>query len=241
MGSDFVDLILIFIFNNEGMQRPVIVALAAAAFVLGGLGCARDLARASSGVIGCAPDDIAIDDVSVGWSETSWAASCGGTTFRCAGERSPWCAPAMGTQLHAAPELEAAGDAPAAAESPASAPSRAPATPEVEPSKAEPSREAAPESGPAELPPGHPSPESLTDAPHCSSIAPRGRRPRALPGSARVRWRRWRRGRSGRAHDLLDLERARVRGLDPGQRARHQHGRPVDGDRERASGRVGLG
>lgn len=147
------------------MQRPVSVALAAVALVFGGLGCARDLARASSGVIGCAPEDIAIDDVSVGWSETSWAASCGGTSFRCAGERSPWCAPSM-TQPPPEPELEAAADAPAATETPASAPSPEPSTTEAEPPAAEPPTDAAPESGPAELSPGHPIPESFTDAPH---------------------------------------------------------------------------
>jgi hypothetical protein len=150
------------------MKRAVIVAMAAAAMVLG-LGCARDLARASSGVIGCAPEDIAIDDVSVGWSETSWAASCGGTTFRCAGEGAPWCAPAMGASPGTGSEHEAAADAPAqpaTAELPARAPSPAPSTPKAEPTPAEPSTEAAPESGPAELPPGHPIPEGFTDAPH---------------------------------------------------------------------------
>ncbi len=143
------------------MKRPI--AMAAAAVFLGGLGCAGDLARASSGVIGCAPADIAIDDVSVGWSETSWAAACGGTTFRCAGERSPWCAPAM---AQPGPGHEVAVDAPAVADAPASAPSPTPSTTEAEPPAAEPTPTAAPEVGPAELPPGHPLPEGFTDAPH---------------------------------------------------------------------------
>lgn len=108
-----IDLILISIFNNC-MQRPVLAAMAAAALVLAGPGCARDLARASSGVIGCAPEDIAIDDVSVGWSETSWAASCGGARFRCAGEHAPWCAPEAAGSPSApeAPTLEGTTDAP---------------------------------------------------------------------------------------------------------------------------------
>jgi hypothetical protein len=146
------------------MKRAVIVAMAAAAMVLG-LGCARDLARASSGVIGCAPEDIAIDDVSVGWSETSWAASCGGATFRCAGERSPWCAPSM-SQPPPGSELEAAADEPAATQTPASAPSPEPPATKAEPTAAELPTDAAPDSGPAELPPGHPIPEGFTDAPH---------------------------------------------------------------------------
>ena len=140
--SDFFDLILIFIFNKgrDEMERAVIVAMAAAAMVLGGLGCARDLARASSGVIGCAPEDIAIDDVSVGWSETSWAASCGGATFRCAGERAPWCAPSM-TQPQATSDREARAEARARLEVPASAAS--PEAVAAEPSTSMPPAEAA--------------------------------------------------------------------------------------------------
>ena len=147
------------------MKRSVIVAVAAAAMVLAGLGCARDLARASSGVIGCAPEDIAIDDVSVGWSETSWAAACGGTTFRCAGERSPWCAPAMARpESQPAPEVAAEAPAEGSARPPSPVPtSEAERTSEA---AAEPTPDAVAEPRPAELPPGHPIPESLTDAPH---------------------------------------------------------------------------
>lgn len=148
------------------MQRPMIVAMAVGAMVLAGLGCARDLARASSGVIGCAPEDIAIDDVSVGWSETSWAASCGGTSFRCAGERSPWCAPSTTSHAPPRPDREVAAEAPAPSQAPASAPSPERSTPEAEPPATEPSTEATPEPGAAELPPGHPIPEGFTDAPH---------------------------------------------------------------------------
>lgn len=56
-------------------------------------GCASDLARASSPAIGCAPDEIEIDKVSVGWSETSWSAQCRGTRFHCAGEHGASCSP----------------------------------------------------------------------------------------------------------------------------------------------------
>lgn len=56
-------------------------------------GCAADLARSSSPAIGCAPDEIEIDEVSVGWSETSWSARCRGTRFHCAGEHGASCSP----------------------------------------------------------------------------------------------------------------------------------------------------
>ena len=164
------------------MQRPVIAAMAAAALVLAGLGCARDLARASSGVIGCAPEDIAIDDVSVGWSETSWAASCGGATFRCAGERAPWCAP---ESRPAGDEASAEGPASDAGHDEASDPRTPSSKGKADGATAEPStkgeadgataepddaREGEPEpaSSPSTLPPGHPVPtlEGFTDAPH---------------------------------------------------------------------------
>jgi hypothetical protein len=56
-------------------------------------GCAHDLAHASSGAIGCAPKDIAIAEVAVSWSTTSWRASCRGVVFQCAGEGAPQCVP----------------------------------------------------------------------------------------------------------------------------------------------------
>lgn len=55
-------------------------------------GCARELARSSSGAIGCPPTEIEVTDVSVGWSEMSWTARCGARTYYCAGEDSPRCA-----------------------------------------------------------------------------------------------------------------------------------------------------
>jgi len=150
------------------MGRHEILAMAAVAMVLAGLGCARDLARASSGVIGCAPEDIAVDDVSVGWSETSWAASCRGTTFRCAGERSPWCTPSVAPQPGPAAAREASASPPAPLEVPAAGES--PAQSSAEPSTSASSTEAAqPDPGSTEIVPAHPIhpiPEGFTDAPH---------------------------------------------------------------------------
>ena len=57
--------------------------------------CAADLARATSGAIGCPPAEIANRDRSLGFSEMSWSASCRGHTFHCSGERSPACAPEL--------------------------------------------------------------------------------------------------------------------------------------------------
>jgi hypothetical protein len=65
----------------------------ALALVLVVSGCAHDLAHASSGAIGCAPKDIAISEVAMSWSATSWRAQCRGLAFRCAGEGTPVCAP----------------------------------------------------------------------------------------------------------------------------------------------------
>ncbi len=59
-------------------------------------GCAADLARASSPAIGCAPEEIEVDDVSVGWAETAWSAQCRGMTFHCAGETGTTCSPDRG-------------------------------------------------------------------------------------------------------------------------------------------------
>lgn len=77
--------------------------LTAAVLVLCVGGCATDLARASSPAIGCAPDEIEIDDVSVGWNETSWSAQCRGTRFHCAGERGASCSPDRDVATHAHP------------------------------------------------------------------------------------------------------------------------------------------
>ena len=69
------------------------------ALVLGGLllvtACARDLARASSGAIGCPHEQIAVSEVSVGWSRMSWTAQCRAQTFFCSGEDAPVCTPAL--------------------------------------------------------------------------------------------------------------------------------------------------
>jgi hypothetical protein len=68
-----------------------------ALLVLAGLvaGCAADLARASAGAIGCPHTAIAVEDISVGWSETSWTARCRGLVFHCSGEDAPSCAPEL--------------------------------------------------------------------------------------------------------------------------------------------------
>jgi hypothetical protein len=58
-------------------------------------GCAHDLAHASSGAIGCAPREIAISEVAMSWSATSWRARCRGIVFRCAGEGAPVCTPEL--------------------------------------------------------------------------------------------------------------------------------------------------
>jgi hypothetical protein len=71
------------------MRARVAVILA----LTGTTGCAHDLAHASSGVIGCAPREIEISEVALSWSTTSWRAQCRELAFRCAGERSPSCAP----------------------------------------------------------------------------------------------------------------------------------------------------
>jgi len=69
------------------------------------LGCAADLARASSSAIGCAYGAIEISDVSVGWSRMSWRARCNGSDFYCSGESNADCAPASATRPPA-PEAE---------------------------------------------------------------------------------------------------------------------------------------
>lgn len=60
--------------------------------------CASDLARVSSPAIGCAPSEIQIDDISVGWAETSWSARCRGEAFHCAGENLASCSPDRAVQ-----------------------------------------------------------------------------------------------------------------------------------------------
>lgn len=65
----------------------------ACALLLCTSGCASDLARASSPATGCPRSEIQIEDISVGWAETSWSARCRGTRFHCAGEQLATCTP----------------------------------------------------------------------------------------------------------------------------------------------------
>lgn len=82
------------------MRAWVVVAAALAL-----AGCAHDLAHASAGAIGCGPREIAISEVSLSWSTTSWRARCRGVAFRCAGEGAPSCTPELGSSPAAvAPE-----------------------------------------------------------------------------------------------------------------------------------------
>ncbi|HWB77948.1 MAG TPA: hypothetical protein VG755_23450 [Nannocystaceae bacterium] len=61
-------------------------------------GCAHDLAHASSGAIGCDPQEIRVSEVAISWSTTSWRAQCRNTAFRCAGETAPACVPEPATR-----------------------------------------------------------------------------------------------------------------------------------------------
>jgi hypothetical protein len=63
-----------------------------ALFAIAGCGCAADLARASSGAIGCSHREIEVSSISLGWSTTTWRAECRGVVFHCAGEDAPSCA-----------------------------------------------------------------------------------------------------------------------------------------------------
>ncbi|MEM6989941.1 MAG: hypothetical protein AAF721_05575 [Myxococcota bacterium] len=75
------------------------------------MGCAQDLARASSGAIGCPHERIEVSEISVGWSQMSWRARCDGMDFLCSGETDPSCSP---EGLHTAPDtLEPPAPAPA--------------------------------------------------------------------------------------------------------------------------------
>lgn len=58
-------------------------------------GCASDLARASSGAIGCPYEAVQVSDVSVGWSQISWTASCRDMVFHCSGEVHPTCSASL--------------------------------------------------------------------------------------------------------------------------------------------------
>jgi hypothetical protein len=102
-----LELILIFVFNVPVTTPflPSAVGLAAALVCVGlVVGCAADLARASSGAIGCPHAAIDVEDISVGWSETSWTARCRGLVFHCSGEDAPSCAPELDVTERPAPE-----------------------------------------------------------------------------------------------------------------------------------------
>lgn len=88
------------------MTQPMPRTRVGPLLVLAGLtvGCAADLARASSGAIGCPHTAIEVDHVSVGWSETSWTARCRGLVFHCSGEDAPSCAPELEVTPRTAPE-----------------------------------------------------------------------------------------------------------------------------------------
>ncbi len=123
-------------------------------------GCARDLARSSSGAIGCPPESIAVSQVSVGWSQTSWSAQCNGTTFYCSGEGAASCTPEFG-DAEAPPSGETV-DAPTTADTTPAAAASSAAPPPAETPKADPSatttaHDAAPEHmSPTEHPPIQP-------------------------------------------------------------------------------------
>jgi hypothetical protein len=46
-------------------------------------GCAADLQNASSGKIGCAPQQITIENDEVGWASRTWTAACNGKQYFC--------------------------------------------------------------------------------------------------------------------------------------------------------------
>jgi hypothetical protein len=67
-------------------MKPLLVL---AAILLSGLsGCAASNAQlksVSSGHVGCAPDEIAIENYNLGVSTSSWTALCKGKAFFCSG------------------------------------------------------------------------------------------------------------------------------------------------------------
>ena len=68
-------------------------------------GCARDLARASSGAIGCPYEAVQVSDVSVGWSQISWTASCRDMVFYCSGEVNPTCSASLAFEPESTSEV----------------------------------------------------------------------------------------------------------------------------------------
>ena len=118
-------------------------------------GCASDLARSSSGAIGCPRKEIKVSDVSVGWSQMSWVATCRGTTFYCSGEDAPTCAPELDAQANDAPTP------------PVPEPAQAEAKPRAQPPAVE-----APEQAPAPEPEPEPDPTPAPKAPESPAEPP---------------------------------------------------------------------
>lgn len=78
-------------------------------------GCASSLASVSAGHIGCAPSQIEISDEEIGFSSTSWTATCGSRVYACSGARNDIaCTPLGGEPPKAA---NASAPAPATAQS----------------------------------------------------------------------------------------------------------------------------
>ncbi|MFZ5896858.1 MAG: hypothetical protein ACOY0T_37725 [Myxococcota bacterium] len=81
-------------------------------------GCAGSLASVSAGHVGCAPSQIEISDEVMGFSSTSWTATCGERVYTCSGAQNQVaCTPLGGEQ----PKPAAAPPAPSLAQSPAPA------------------------------------------------------------------------------------------------------------------------
>ncbi len=52
---------------------------------VGALSCASTLRSASSGEIGCPPEEVQVHDMKRGWASATWTATCRGRTFYCSG------------------------------------------------------------------------------------------------------------------------------------------------------------
>jgi hypothetical protein len=64
------------------------IVIAATVLIAGLTACAASNAQlrsASSGHVGCAPEDIGIENYSLGATTSSWTAACNGKTFYCSG------------------------------------------------------------------------------------------------------------------------------------------------------------
>lgn len=76
-------------------------------------GCASSLASVSAGHIGCAPSEVEISDEEIGFSSTSWTATCGERVYTCSGAQNQVACTPLG------------GEPPKAAAAPAPAPTAA--------------------------------------------------------------------------------------------------------------------